>query len=436
MSKKFLTAIILMLISASVFAQELVTVKGNVKDETGQGAIGAFVMLKDTDQGTQTDIDGNFQINAAKGDILVVSLIGYKTQEITVTGAVLNVALAVDSELLEEVVVIGYGTQKKQDVSGSVASVSSEKIKNVGVSSSAEALQGMAPGLSVNYASGAPGSEPTLMVRGITSWGSDNDPLVIIDGVPGTMTYLNPEDIKSVSVLKDAATSAIYGSRAAAGVILIETKRGDKAQEPKIQVSAYYGIDDLPKRMELCNSEEFIKVRQWQLENSNEPKNRWPKYIKAYLADPDDFADTDWQKEYYRMGVNQKYDLGYTAGNENMNLSISGYYSGTKGIAVGTENQKLGFRINSDAKKGIFKIGESVSYGYETITPQENSGFNTMYQVTNIEPLVFLYDKDNDGGYGGAVAGMNMSDAGNPVAFNNLIDTRYQYDHKIGRAHV
>ncbi|MFA6858799.1 MAG: TonB-dependent receptor [Bacteroidales bacterium] len=436
MSKKFLCLITFLLTAVFAFAQELTTIKGNVKDETGKGAIGAFVMVKGTNNGTSTDADGNFILTAGKGETLVISLIGYKTREITVTGESLNVKLEIDSEMLEDVVVIGYGTQKKQAVSGAVASVSSEKLQNISVSNSAEALQGLAPGLSVNYGSGAPGSEPSLMVRGITSWGSDNDPLVIIDGVPGSMSYLNPEDIKSVSVLKDAATSAIYGSRAAAGVILVETKRGEKAGEPKISVSAYCGIDDLPKKMDICNASEFIQVRQWALTNAGISEDSWPRYIAAYKKDPTQFADTDWQKEYYRMGLNQKYDLSYTAGTENVNVSFSGYYSDTKGIAEATGSNKMGFRLNSDVKRGIFKIGESVSYGYISIEPEENSGFDAMYQVTNLEPLVSLYDSKNEGGYGGAIAGMDMSDAGNPVAFNNLIDTKYQYDHISASAYV
>ncbi|MBO6221580.1 MAG: SusC/RagA family TonB-linked outer membrane protein, partial [Bacteroidales bacterium] len=251
---------------------------------------------------------------------------------------------------------------------------------------------------------------------------------VIIDGVPGSMSYLNPEDIKSVSVLKDAATQAIYGARAAAGVILVETKRGEKATEPRITMSAYYGIDDLPKRREMCNAAEFVQVRQWALENAGEPQERWPAYISAFKSDPSRFADTDWQKEYYQVGLSQKYDVGYVAGNSNMNVAFSGYYSEIKGIAVATSSDKYGFRLNSDVRRGRWKIGESVNFGHEDIIPVESSGFDTMYQVTNIEPLVFVYDENNDGGFGGAVAGMGMSDAGNPVAFNKLIDTKNHYD--------
>ena len=154
------------------------------------------------------------------------------------------------------------------------------------------ALQGMAPGLSVNFGSGAAGSSATLQVRGVTSWKDDdgensesNGPLVIIDGVPGNMSYLNPEDIKSISVLKDAATAAIYGSRSAAGVILIETHRGTMNSAPKITFSGYWGLSAMPKRLEVCNSAEFIKVRKMALTNAGTDESRWPKYISEYERD-------------------------------------------------------------------------------------------------------------------------------------------------------
>ena len=426
--KRILLTIILALGATIAGAQELINVKGQIKDESGSGAVGAYVLVKGTGQGTSTDLDGNYSINVTRGDVLVISLIGYKTIEVKAEGPTLNLTLEPDAEMLEEVVAIGYGSQKRQDVSGAVASVNSKKLEKIATEDASTALQGMAPGLSVNFASGAPGSEPVMMVRGVTSWGSDNSPLVIIDGVPGSMSYLNPEDIKSVSVLKDAATQAIYGARAAAGVILVETKRGEKATEPRITMSAYYGIDDLPKRMEMCNAAEFVQVRQWALENAGEPQERWPAYISAFKSDPSRFADTDWQKEYYQVGLSQKYDVGYVAGNSNMNVAFSGYYSEIKGIAVATSSDKYGFRLNSDVRRGRWKIGESVNFGHEDIIPVESSGFDTMYQVTNIEPLVFVYDENNDGGFEGAVAGMGMSDAGNPVAFNKLIDTKNHYD--------
>lgn len=398
------------------------TIKGIVNDDKGVPVIGASILEKNTLNGTVTDIDGTYTLTLDKSDVIVVSCIGYATKEISVGNqSTIDVVLSEDTRLLDEVVVVGYGTQKKSDVSGSVTTVSGDKLTKMPTANAEAALQGMAPGLAVNFGSGGAGSSPSLQVRGVTSWGTDNSPLVIIDGVPGDMSYLNPEDIKSMSVLKDAATASIYGARAAAGVILIETHRGSN-KTPRIQFSAYVGMDDLPKRMEVCNSEEFIKVRKMALSNAGIAENRWPKYISAYESDPTQFADTDWQKEYYRRGLTQKYNLGYVSGNENTNLAISAFYSNTQGIVNHTGDEKFGFRVNSDVKRGKFKIGESVSYSRWTANLEASSGFPNMYQVTNIEPLVSVYDPNNEGGYGGAVEGMGMSDAANVVGYNDLVD--------------
>lgn len=333
----------------------------------------------------------------------------------------LKIVLKENTKLLDEVVVIGYGTQKKSDVSGSVTTVQGDKLNKMPTANAEAALQGMAPGLAVNFGSGAAGSSPSLQVRGVTSWGTDNSPLVIIDGVPGDMAYLNPEDIKSMSVLKDAATAAIYGARAAAGVILIETNRGSESK-PKISFSAYWGMDDLPKKLDMCNSAEFIKVRKMALTNGGIDKSKWPKYVAAYDADPTQFADTDWQDEYYRRGFVQKYNVGYTAGTEFTNIALSAFYSKEDAVVIGTGDEKMGFRLNSDVKRGKFKMGESISYSRWKADLEANSGFPGIYQVTNMEPLAFVYDSNCEGGYGGAIQGMGMSDACNMVGYNNLVD--------------
>ena len=398
------------------------TIKGIITDDKGVPVIGASILEKNTLNGTVTEIDGTYTMTLEKSDVIVVSCIGYATKEITVGNqSTIDVVLSEDTRLLDEVVVVGYGTQKKSDVSGSVTTVSGDKLTKMPTANAEAALQGMAPGLAVNFGSGGAGSSPSLQVRGVTSWGTDNSPLVIIDGVPGDMSYLNPEDIKSMSVLKDAATASIYGARAAAGVILIETHRGSD-KTPRIQFSAYVGMDDLPKRMEVCNSAEFIKVRKMALTNAGISENRWPKYISAYEKDPSQFADTDWQKEYYRRGLTQKYNLGYVSGNKNTNLAISAFYSNTQGIVNHTGDEKFGFRVNSDVKRGKFKIGESVSYSRWTANLEASSGYPNMYQVTNIEPLVSVYDSNNEGGYGGAIEGMGMSDAANVVGYNDLVE--------------
>lgn len=346
------------------------SINGIVADEQGEPIIGASVLEKGTTNGTITDLDGRFTLSIGKGTELIVSYVGYTTKTVKIGNqSTIKIVLIEDTKTLDEVVVIGYGTQKKSDVSGSVTSVSGDKLSKIPTANAEMALQGMAPGLSVNFGSGAAGSSATLQVRGVTSWKDDdgensesNGPLVIIDGVPGNMSYLNPEDIKSISVLKDAATAAIYGSRSAAGVILIETHRGTMNSAPKITFSGYWGLSAVPKRLEVCNSAEFIKVRKMALINAGTDESRWPKYISEYERDPSQFADTDWQKEYYQRGFTQKYNIGYTAGSANSNVSLSAFYSKTDGVTIATGDEKFGFRLNSDVTRGKFKMGESVSY--------------------------------------------------------------------------
>lgn len=413
------------------------SINGIVADEQGEPIIGASVLEKGTTNGTITDLDGRFTLSIGKGTELIVSYVGYTTKTVKIGNqSTIKIVLIEDTKTLDEVVVIGYGTQKKSDVSGSVTSVSGDKLSKIPTANAEMALQGMAPGLSVNFGSGAAGSSATLQVRGVTSWKDDdgensesNGPLVIIDGVPGNMSYLNPEDIKSISVLKDAATAAIYGSRSAAGVILIETHRGTMNSAPKITFSGYWGLSAMPKRLEVCNSAEFIKVRKMALINAGTDESRWPKYISEYERNPSQFADTDWQKEYYQRGFTQKYNIGYTAGSANSNVSLSAFYSKTDGVTIATGDEKFGCRLNSDVTRGKFKMGESVSYSRWSADLESNSGFSSIYQVTNMEPLAFLYDENNDGGYGGAISGMGMSDAGNQVAFNKLIDNTSSTDY-------
>lgn len=395
---------------------------GTVIAANGEPIIGASILEKGTSNGIITDLDGNFELTLTQGSELQISYVGFITQNVKVTdNKPLKIVLKENTKLLDEVVVIGYGTQKKSDVSGSVTTVQGDKLNKMPTANAEAALQGMAPGLAVNFGSGAAGSSPSLQVRGVTSWGTDNSPLVIIDGVPGDMAYLNPEDIKSMSVLKDAATAAIYGARAAAGVILIETNRGSESK-PKISFSAYWGMDDLPKKLDMCNSAEFIKVRKMALTNGGIDKSKWPKYVAAYDADPTQFADTDWQDEYYRRGFVQKYNVGYTAGTEFTNIALSAFYSKEDAVVIGTGDEKMGFRLNSDVKRGKFKMGESISYSRWKADLEANSGFPGIYQVTNMEPLAFVYDSNCEGGYGGAIQGMGMSDACNMVGYNNLVD--------------
>ena len=231
--------LILMLFSVSVMQAQNRTVKGTVTDVQGEPIIGANVLVKNTTNGTITDFDGNFTLNANKGDIVVISFIGYKTQELP-AAAMMNVILKDDSEMLDDVVVIGYGSVKKSDLSGSVVAIKAEEMNKGAVTSPQELMQGKVPGLSVVSGDGGPGSGATIRIRSGASLNASNDPLIVIDGIPtsndaapGTshhwtnaLATINPNDIETFTVLKDASATAIYGSRASNGVIIITTKKG------------------------------------------------------------------------------------------------------------------------------------------------------------------------------------------------------------------
>ena len=242
MFKALLTMIVGLFLSVDAFAQQI-TVKGLVKDGTGEPVIGANVLVKGTTNGTITDFDGNFQLSANQGDIIVVSFIGYSTQEHP-AATNMNIILKDDTELLSEVVVIGYGTMKKSDLSGSVVSVQAEELNRGAITSPQEMLQGKVSGLFIQPGSGAPGAGSTIRIRGGASLNASNDPLIVVDGVPlssdaapgmsNALATINPNDIESFSVLKDASATAIYGSRASNGVIIITTKKGNSRQNESV----------------------------------------------------------------------------------------------------------------------------------------------------------------------------------------------------------
>ena len=264
MSKFLLLWLVGVLLSVQAFAQGI-TVKGVVKDNTGEPVIGANVLVKNTTNGTITDFDGNFTLNANKGDIVVISFIGYKTQELPAAVS-MNVVLQDDSEVLEDVVVIGYGSVKKSDLSGSVVAIKAEEMNKGAVTSPQELMQGKVPGLSVVSGDGGPGSGATIRIRSGASLKASNDPLIVIDGIPtsndaapGTsnaLATINPNDIETFTVLKDASATAIYGSRASNGVIIITTKKGSSGKI-KVAYNSTYAYKDPYKRLNTMSAGEF-----------------------------------------------------------------------------------------------------------------------------------------------------------------------------------
>ncbi|MCD8177379.1 MAG: carboxypeptidase-like regulatory domain-containing protein [Tannerellaceae bacterium] len=306
------------------------TISGTVT-EKGDPLIGATVRVKDTNEGTITDLDGKFTIKAAPGAILIVSYIGYVTQEINIgQQSMIAVELLPTTQDIDEVVVVGYGTMKKSDITGSMINVSEKVIKQAPVSNVATALQGLAAGVDVQMEGGSthPGAVATIRVRGERSLNAEKDALIIVDGIPfsGTLNELSTDDIASVSILKDASATAIYGSRGASGVILITTKRGH-AGKTTVNYSGYYGITTPIKQYDLMNSEQFMRMKQWANYNANPdlysgPDDPSMMVLGALFRDQAEIngynngTDTNWQDLVFENGMTTNHQVSVNGGNE------------------------------------------------------------------------------------------------------------------------
>ncbi len=250
--------------SAAVL-QQVKKITGVIKDATGEPVIGANVIVKGTTNGTMSDIDGKFSLEVPAGAILSISYIGYVAQEIPVKNQTdLNILLKEDSEMLDEVVVVGYGVQKKSDVTGSVTSVSKERLEKLPVTNVLQAVQGAAAGVTITQASSIPGDAPTALVRGQNSINANSGPYIVVDGVPinktgGSLNDIAPSDIESMEILKDASATAIYGTNGANGVILITTKHG-RSGKPTIKYSGYVGFEDFSNKLQFCNGDQIFSV--------------------------------------------------------------------------------------------------------------------------------------------------------------------------------
>lgn len=313
-------------------SQQNFTITGTVVDDKGEPLIGVNVLEKGTNNGTISDLDGRFSLNLSSKDaVIVVSYIGYKTTEVVVNGRTdISVSLKEDSETLEEVVVVGYGTQKKVNLTGSVSSVSAKDIQDVPTSNTTSLLQGRMPGLVISQNGGQAGKEDMeVRVRGVGTFGNNN-PMVIIDGVEGTLSQMSDipsADIENISVLKDAASAAIYGVRAANGVILITTKRG-KAGKVSVNYSGNYTIQTpmLPK---------YIDSYHWALMKNDVAPDTYDTVALQKLkdgSDPDHYANTNWLDEVFRNAGMHQHHLSVSGGNENTHYMTSISYSNQEGI--------------------------------------------------------------------------------------------------------
>lgn len=269
-------------------------ISGSVKDQSdGSSLPGASILIKGTPNGTITDANGNFTIEASSNTILVVSSVGYTPQEITVGNRIsIEIQLISDIKQLDEIVVVGYGTQKKSDLTGAVSSVKGEDIQKFATNTAADGLQGHVAGLTVRRSSGNPRAGAAINIRGFRSIGG-NAPLVIIDGIQGNFDLLNPDDIESIEVLKDGAAAAIYGSLSANGVILVTTKSGGKDGKTNLTFSTYYGVDKISNQLEFANTEQYLEMAR-KIEASS--PGTAPEYINESIT-----TNTNWMDELFRI---------------------------------------------------------------------------------------------------------------------------------------
>ena len=326
--------------------------KGLVKDATGESVIGASVVVKGTTNGTITDFDGNFSLDGIKkGDVIVISYVGYQTQEIKWNGSPLNVILKEDSKTLSEVVVVGYGTQKKANLSGSVAMVDSKELENRPIQNVSSGLQGLMPGVAITGTNGAPGQDAgKIRVRGIGTL-NEAGPYILVDGIEtGTLSAVDPNDIESISVLKDAASAAIYGSKAANGVVLITTKRG-KTGQTKISYSGYLSFQTATNMIERMGSYEYASLLNQALEAEGMSKRFNDTELQKFKDGNDPlYPDTDWYDLAYKTGVQHRHNVNINGGSENVKYMASLGYLNQTGILPNAGREQFNARTNLDMK--------------------------------------------------------------------------------------
>lgn len=410
MNKSSFSFIIMVLLSLAAFAQQ--PLKGTVKSADGKQTLpGVSVVKKGTTTGTFTDGEGHFSLSVSAKDVLVFSFIGYKTKEVKITNQTsLEVPMEEDAALLDEVVVVGYGIQRKSDITGSVSSVKPKELQQLSQTRTDEALQGQIAGVQVVSNDASPNANVSIRIRGVNSINAASDPLVIIDGMQGgRLSDVHPNDIQSVEVLKDASSTAIYGSRGAGGVILVTTKKGT-GKKPTITYNAFGSLQVVRKKLDLMNASEYAGYI-----NANRAARNLPAVFTGNIGDTP-FADyyrthsTDWQDEIFRTGTSQNHHLTISGKSENIAYNISGDYLGTKGIVVNSQYKKYALRSNLSldlTKKLRLTLNSYLSSSEDHPTTLDARGQygSPIYAALNFAPTRPVYEADGSyskpgGGYG------------------------------------
>ena len=412
--------------------------------ESGDGLPGVNIIVKGTTRGTTTDINGEYALQAEADDALVFTYIGYVQQEIPINNrSVIDVALVPDTKSLQEVVVIGYGTQERKDLTGAISSVSAEELDKINASGLDEALQGQTAGVFVTPSTGQPGAPIEVNIRGVSSLGN-NSPLYVIDGVPvfndvstfgagqkNPLATLNPQDIESIDILKDASAAAIYGARAANGVVLITTKRG-KTGQTQMTFNGYAGVQQFNRTIPMMNSQQMAAY-------SIEADQAAGQDPAPAFSDPNVLAqNTDWQDEAFNAAPIQNYSLTVSGGNENSKYAVVGGYFDQQGILPNTGFKRYSARINTDFDVGKrFKIGESLSLSRGSWSNGFNPASDFLQELLQSSPTLPVYDEDNLGGYAGPTPGVTGGNTrSNKIAELNLIDASTLQNRLLGNVYA
>lgn len=394
--------------AATAYSQD-VTITGTVTDANSEPLVGVNVLVKGTTTGAITDIDGNFSVSGKKGSTLVFSYIGMLTQEVVYKGTALRVVMKDDSKALEEVVVIGYQTVKKSDLTGAVAVVDTKEMKKSAAGTLVSQMQGLATGINVR-SSGRAGEDASIEIRGVGSL-SNNSPLWVIDGMitdPGV--DFNPADAESIQILKDASAAAIYGSRAANGVIIVTTKKGAKGPM-KVNVSVKETLEWSPK-FDLMNAAEYIKYNDIAYNEA----------IKDGIATVNSTQkhsqyDTNWQDEVLKTALVQDYNVSLSGGGDSGSYFVSAGYYNNDGVSYGNTFDRYSFRVNTQGKKGWFSFGENLAYSLTNTDPNQTNTYNDFLRMM---PTIPIYDENNPGGYGYGDAAKYNTFGVNPIAREDL----------------
>lgn len=430
--RKVLWAHLLVTFSFVAIAQAQV-IKGKVTDsQTGETLPGVNIVLKGTTTGTTTDASGEFSISLTEeSSVLTLSFIGYKSQEVTVTNSqsFINISMEADIQSLDEVVVVGYGTQKKEHLTGAIASTDISNYAKTPVGNALSGLQGQVAGVTVSSGTGNPANSPQINIRGIGSVNGAN-PLYVIDGVPANPAYLNPAEIESISVLKDASAATIYGSRGFGGVVLITTKKG-KSGVPQISFDSFIGVHT----PNLNNIDPVTRQQKNDIATAafdNAGSTSYPQYVTAPGT-----TSSDWVDEYYKTGIEQKYDVGVRGGSNNTNYSFLGGYYAHNGTVINTGLKRYNTRVNvdfNDLINGRLKIMTGLAFSRKDIKNYgddtgSGGGYSRTMDLYATLPHKPIYDPSTPTGYAGHVPELGLQGSGNLIGERMIRRNNTQTDY-------